>query len=410
MLKNQTVLIAGTLLLNIFSTQAQAKSWYPSGQPAIYNGAISCSACHSGSPETENNANTAYGILFGNAYDDDRGTLASAYLSLEPWDIDRDGFSNGQELRQASGYFDSAAIIPTLTNPDMTDVYGNVSAKAVDGGGAVAELSITGSSFANDITFFGKPSIANAVTTTTFMYKFGGMQTGATATFYDENNAPIAANTADGSSAPNLIPGDTTLDGSMNILVKDEGVFDLYTTAKLQAAAIAKYNNSPIALGAATNVPATATVDPYAKVSPTATIDDYAVIDAYAVVDDYAVIGPYAQVGSYAYIAANVDLYSAGTINTYAQVNPYAEVTANITAPSTVIASPNGVGYVQAKFSITTTAPAVPTIVGGSGGDDNDGEGGGDSGGLHCMATGLGLQGLIFLSLFGIASLLRRKK
>ncbi len=402
MFNKRAILSSGVLLSSLLlATQAQAKPNYPAGQPAIYNGAISCSACHSRSPETENNANTAYGILFGNAYDDDRGTLASAYLSLEPWDIDRDGFSNGQELRQASGYFDSAAIIPTLTNPDMTDVYGNVSAKAVDGGGAVAELSITGSSFANDITFFGKPSIANAVTTTTFMYKFGGMQTGATATFYDENNAPIAANTADGSYSTNLIPGDTTLDGSMNILVKDEGVFDLYSQAAFIRIAKARVpaftpRTNPETLGA--------NVSAFAQISPTATIDSYAVIDAYAIVDNNATVGPYAQIGSYAYIAPGVSVNGTAP-TTKAIVDPYVEVNTNISTAGTT-ALPNGVGYVQAKFSITTTAPAVPSIVGGGKG----GEGGGDSGGLHCMTAGLGLQGLIFLSLFGIASLLRRKK
>ncbi len=408
MFEKRVVLSSGILLSGLLlSAQAQAKPNYPSAQPAIYNNAIGCTTCHSGTPQTENNANTTYGLLFGNGSNDDNGGgLLSAYIALERYDIDRDGFSNGQELRQTSGYFDSATLIPTLTNPDMTVTNG--AAKAVDGG-AVTELNITGSSFANDITSFGKSAAGAPATgtTTTFMYKFGGMQTGATATFYDENNTIIAstpANTADGSFATNLIPGDTTLDGSMNITVKDEGVFDLYTTAKLQATAIAKYTASTLPLASTLTVNPYATINPYAKVSPTATIDNYAVIDAYAVVSDGARVGPYAQVKSYAYIAPNVDLYSTGGINTYAQINPYAQVTANITAPSTVIPSPNGVGYVQAKFSITTTAPIIPNVTGRGEG------GGGSTGGLHCMTTGLGLQGLLFFGLFAAGYMIRHKR
>ncbi len=402
------ILFTTSLILSSISVAqfATAKSNYPAGQPLIYNNSISCSSCHSGTPQTENNANTSYGILFGNAYDDDRGTLATAYLSLEQWDIDRDGFSNGQELRQTSGYFNSSALTPVLTAPDINA--GNVMAKAVTGS-PVTALSVAGTSFLNDITTFEKPDTANAVTTTTFMYKFGGMQAGAIATFYDENNTPMAANTADGSYATNLIPLDTTLDGSMNVLVKDDGVFDLYSqTAFIRIAKARTPTFVPVTNPASINP--YATIDPYAKISPLATIDNYAVVDAYAIVDNYAVVGSYAQVGPYAYIAPNVNIFTGtalGATNA-AVIDPYVNVTTNITAAGTT-ALPNGAGYVQAKFSITTSAPAIPSIVGG-GGDDNDGEGGDSAGGLHCMTSGLGLQGLMFLSLFATAYLFRRKK
>jgi hypothetical protein len=399
MLQKRILFSSGLLLSSLLlGSQAEAKPNYPGGQPLIYNNAIGCTSCHSGTPQTEKNANTTYGLLFGNAYDDGRGTLASAYLSLEQWDIDRDGFSNGQELRQTSGYFNSAASTPTLTAPDITA--GTVSAKAVDGG-AVTSLTNPGTSFANDITSFEKSSVGAPATgtTTTFMYTFGGMQTGAMATFYDENNAIIAstpANTADGSYSTNPIsPTDATLDGSMNITVRDEGVFDLYS----QAAFIRKAKAKTPAFTPTTIFDAYTGVSPYAQISPAAQVDQYAVIDAYAIIDSYAVIGPYAQIGSYAYVNFSVN----GTSPAKAIVDPYVEVTTNISTDG-YTHLPNPVGTVSAKFSITTTAPIIPNVTGG-------GEGGeGSTGGLHCMTTGLGLQGLIFFALFAAGYMLRRKR
>jgi len=405
MFEKRVILSSGILLSSLLlNTQVQAKSWYPASQPAIYNNAIGCTTCHSGTPQTERNANTTYGLLFGNLSDDDNGGgLLSAYIALERYDIDRDGFSNGQELRQTSGYFNSSALTPTLTAPDINA--GNVMAKAVTGS-PVTALSVTGTSFLNDITTFEKPDIANAVTTTTFMYKFGGMQAGATATFYDENNTPMAANTADGSYSTNLIPADTTLDGSMNILVKDEGVFDLYSQAAFIRIAKARTPTftpiaAPNALGA--------NVSAFAKISPSANIDSYAVINAYAIVDNNATVGPYAQIGSYAYIAPNVSVNGTATL-TKAIVDPYVNVKTSITTAGTT-ALPTSTGYVQAKFSITTTVPIIPSITGV--GDENEGEGGEggeSSGGLHCMTTGLGLQALIFFGLFAAGFMVRRKR
>ncbi|MDX8380572.1 MAG: hypothetical protein R8M14_00505 [Ghiorsea sp.] len=410
-LKIKMALSASLFVSSVLLAQtADAKPGYPAGQPQIYGGAISCFACHSSSPETENNANTTYGLLFGNAYDDDRGTLAAAYIALEPLDIDRDGFSNGQELRQITGYFSSPSITPRLTTPDMTSTASH-QAKAVDGG-AVSEFTVTGSSFANDITIFGKSSTTAPATgtTTTFMYKFGGMQTGATATFYNENNDVIAStptNTADAGFLTNFILNDTTtLDGSMNITVKDEGVFDLYSqsafirTAKARTPTTFTPLTTPNTLGA--------NISPYAQISPTATVDTYAVIDAYAIVDNYASVGPYAQIGSYAYLAPNVSVNGTATL-TKAIIDPYVSVAANITTAGTT-ALPSGVGYVQAKFSITTLSPRIPTISGSDGLGDRDGGSDGKTTGLHCMTSDLGLQGLMFLGLFGVGFMIRRKR
>jgi len=406
----------GIFLTSIMLIQtSEAKPGYPALQPAIYNGAISCSACHSGTNATENNANTTYGLLFGNnSNDDNGGSIASAYIKLEPYDIDRDGFSNGQELRQTSGYFSSASATPTLTAADMTLPAGH-QAKAVDGG-AVSELTVTGSSFANDITSFGKSSTGAPTTgtTATFMFKFGGMQTGASATFYDENTLVIPstpANTSDSGFVTNVIAGDATLDGSMNITVKDEGVFDLYSQAAFIRTAKAR---TPTFTPVATPNTLGASISPYAQISPTASVDSYAVIDAYAIIDSNAIVGPYAQVGSYAYIAPNVSVDGYATLSK-AVIDPYVSVVSNIATAGTT-SLPSGVGYVQAKFSITTTAPAIPTtsgsdgLGGGEGGEGKEGGGSSNTGGLHCMSSGLGLQGLLFFALFATGFMIRRKR
>ncbi len=380
------------------TTQAIAKDWYPGQQPAIYNNAISCSACHSATPATEYNANTTYGILFGQVSDDDiPSSITNAYIALERYDIDRDGFSNGQELRQASGHFNYATVIPTLAAVDKTS--GNVSAKAASAG-AVMALTDTGTSFANDMTTFERTTSGVPLTTTDFMFKHGGMQTGATGVFYDENGAIIPANTADGAFTPNFIPNDTTLDGSMRVTVKDDGVFDLYSQAAFIR--IAKARTPAFTPKVISN-----TINPYvsvdAKISPTATIDANAVIDAYAIVDSYAVIGPYAQIGSYAYIAPNVSVNGTGSA-AKAIVDPYVAVTSNITTAGTT-SLPNGTGYVKATFSITTAAPVIPTVTG----ETNDG-GDSNTGGLHCVTTGLSTPALMFLGLFAASYFIRRKR
>jgi len=392
-----SLLLSSALLVQT----AEAKQSYYDNQPSIYNKGIYCTECHSGTKQTENNANTTYGLLFGKAYDDDNGGgIASAFVTLEDFDLDGDGFSNAQELRQSSGNFNSKSSIPTLTTPDK--IYLGHQAKAVTAG-AVSLLKVKGTSFANDMTTFEKSDTANATTRTTFMYKFGGMQSGASAIFYDENDNPIPNDTAAGTSQTNAIGGTDTrgiLDGSMDILVLDNGAYDLYSQAAfIRIAKARKPTFTP------TNVFDVYTgISPDASISPTAQVDPYAVIDAYAIVDNYATVGPYAQVGSYAYIAPRISVNGTATL-AKAIIDPYVSVATSIATVGTT-AVRSGVGYVQAKFSITTSAPST-SFGGGSGGD---GEGGGKTTGLHCMTSGLSLQGLIFLGLFGVGFMIRRKR
>ncbi|MDQ6977224.1 MAG: hypothetical protein Q9M75_03850, partial [Ghiorsea sp.] len=78
-------------------------------------------------------------------------------------------------------------------------------------------------------------------------------------------------------------------------------------------------------------------------------------------------------------------------------------VTVNQT-PTTQASLPITQGVVRSRIAITTTAPATGVAFGSNGGAD-----GGTTGGLHCMTTGLGTQGLMFLGLLGAVFLVRRK-
>ncbi len=392
------------ILSSIASTQVvNAKSWYPGAAPASYHiggtlagtNMISCSTCHSSSPETENNVTTSFGIAFGNF--DDNVTLA--YSTLAPLDSDGDGFSNQQEAF-AGSQLNYKTSIPTISLADMTTA--DVSAKATVGGPVSAlalQAGVPTTALGGTVSFESPASLGS--TTTDFMFKAGGAQSGASVTFYDNAGTMIPANTADGAGGANIT------DGSVNIIVRDEGVFDLYSTAVFIKEATSRTPTfTPVASPELINP--YAQVDPYAVVSPTATIDNYAVVDAYAIIDNYAVIGPYAQVGSYAYIAPNVDVYSVGTVASYAQISPYAQVSANVTTPG-IVAAKDGTGYIAAKFSVTTTLP-TPSLFGSSvTGDSDSDEDSNSTGGLHCMTTGLGTQGLMFLSLLGAVFLIRRK-
>ena len=393
------------ILSSIASTQiANAKSWYPASAPASYHvggtltGAnmISCSTCHSSSPETENNVTTSFGVAF-NRYGD-HGALSTAYNALAPVDSDGDGFSNQQES-YAGSLLNYKTSTPALPLANMT--VGDVSAKAITGG-PVSALSLQAgapaTALGGTVSFESPASLGS--TTTDFMLKAGGAQSGATVTFYNNAGVIIPTNTADGAGGANIT------NGSINIIIKDEGVFDLYSTAVFINAAKTRVPAfTPVVSPELINP--YAQVDPYAVVSPTATIDNYAVIDAYAVVDNYAVIGAYAQIGSYAYIAPNVDIYTGIDANTSVVVDTYAEVTANVTIPTTITAK-NGSGYVAAKFSVTTTPP-TPLILGTAASGDSGDSDGTSTGGLHCMTTGLGTQGLMFLGLLGTVFLVRRK-
>ncbi len=406
------------ILSSIASIQiANAKPSYPAAAPTIYHqggipsggNGIACSTCHWG-PASEGNVITSFGVAFKARSNDNTGLL-TAYNDLAPFDSDGDGFSNQQEAYAGSA-LNEDQITPSLIPADKTAT--GVQAQATIGGPvdllSLDPMTPTGvvGLLGGMVDFGAKASTTTSKVTAKFFLKAGAAQSSAliapTILFYNKDNTTAPIDTA------NCIAGADYLDGSVTVTVTDDSACDFYTTANLQADAVAKYNNSPIALGAATNVPATATVDPYAKVSPLAVIDNYAFIDAYAVVDDYAVVGPYAQVRSYAYIAPNVDVYSAGSINTYAQVDRYAQVAANVTTPG-LIPSPNGAGYVEAKFAVTSVTPPTPLISGktNSIGAPSSGSSGTASAGLHCMTTGLGTQGLMFLGLLGTVFLVRRK-
>jgi len=414
---HKRIIFGSSLLLSslLLGAQAEAKPSYPAAAPATYHqggalsggNGISCSTCHWG-PASEGNVITSFGVAFKARSDDDNGgSLLTAYNALAPYDSDGDGFSNQQEAYAGSA-LNEDQITPSLIPADKTATAVQAQATA---GGPVDTLSLQAGmpvgALGGMVDFGAKASTTGKVSAKFFL-KAGAAQSSATTTpiilFYNKDNTTAPIDTA------NCIAGADYLDGSVTVTVTDDSPCDFYTTANLQADAVAKYTNSPIALGAATNVPATATVDPYAKVSPLAVIDNYAVIDAYAVVDDYAVVGPYAQVRSYAYIAPNVDVYSAGSINTYAQVDRYAQVATNVTTPG-LIPSPNGAGYVEAKFAVTSVTPPTKLISGKTNSIGAPSGGGtAPAGGLHCMTTGLGLQGLMFFGLFAAGYMVRRKR
>ena len=406
MLRKRYILAAGALLSSImFTTVTSAKSYYPAAAPATYHvggtlagvNMISCSTCHSSSPENENNVTTSFGIAFGQRSDDDNGgSLLNAYNSLAPLDSDGDGFSNQQEAF-AGSLLNYNTSTPVLVAPDQTT--GDISAKAVTGGPVSAlslQAGVPAIALGGTVSFESPAPLGS--TTTDFMFKAGGAQSGASVTFYDKAGTMIPTNTADGAGGANIT------NGSVNIIVKDEGVFDLYSTAVFIKTATSR---------TATFTPVTspelinpyAQVDPYAVISPTATIDNYAVVDAYAIVDDYASIGAYAQIGSYAYIAPNVDIYTGTDTYTNVIVDTYAEVTSTITTVPTTVTVKSGSGYVSAKFSVTTTKPTTLLL----GSAATAGESSSTTGGLHCMTTGLGTQGLMFLGLLGTVFLVRRK-
>jgi hypothetical protein len=397
------------ILSSIASIQiANAKSWYPASAPASYHiggtlagtNMISCSTCHSSSPQTENNVTTSFGIAFGN-FDDN---VAFAYSTLAPLDSDGDGFSNQQEAFSGS-QLNYKTSTPLLTGAVTS---GNISVKPYVGTITANDVSLTpltGFNILGGMVSFTAQNNAAfpAQATATFMFKDGGAQTGATIQFYkNDGTLNTSISTLDSSFIANVN------NGSVDVGIKDEGVFDLYSTATFINTAITR-RPAFIPVASPELINPYAQVDPYAVISPTATIDNYAVIDAYAIVDNNTTIGAYAQIGSYAYIAPNVDIYTGIDTYTNVTVDKYAEVTATVAAAPTTVAVRSGLGYVASKFSVTTTPPTL-SLFGSAATGDDDGNDSNSAGGLHCMTTGLGLQGLLFLGLFGTGYLLRRKK
>ena len=379
---NKRVIFSSSILLSglLLSAQAQAKQQYFDQQPYIPK-AVSCTSCHSASSgnESERNANLPYGILFGNTYDDDRGgTVASAFTTIEPFDIDGDGFSNGQEIYGFSN-FNTGTSKPLLLGTGVKS-HGVVSAKplvneTID---AVLQAPTTPASVTALIPA-GQKNIGGTIDLTlsnltlskaspTLLFSTGGIVQGAKAYSIDANGAATAITTATVNNS-----------GSITLELTDEGPYDLYTQASYIASAKMRVPNASTT---------TATISPYATVS------NLAVISPYATINDYATVGAYAIIGDYA------------IVDTYATVDDYAVVANNATvAANTTQAAPTDyLGVIQTKVAVVTASPPIRSLT------VKDDDEGGDGGGLHCMTSGLGLQGLMFLSLFGSAYLLRRKK
>jgi len=368
-------LTAAALLCTFFSANhAVAKPGFPGVQPASYNNAISCSSCHSGVPETENNVGTPYGLTF-NSYVNDNLVTAASYTSIEHFDSDQDGFSNIQEITARSS-FNTASSTPLLVGAITSGV---VSAKAIvnetitlDTVAPTTPAAVTvpvgqkniGGTV--DFTMTNLTAVAAANTgTSTFMFSTGGVQTGATPYFISNNN-----------TAPTIPGAVINPDGSITLSITDEGPYDLYSSANFIATATSR----------------TPSISPYATVSP------YASVSPYAVVSDYATINAYATVGAYAL----VDLYA--TVDTYAVIDAYVTVAANTTVPTgTTVAIPTTfTGTIKSRMAVVTPTPALPAFAGG--------EGGGTTGGLHCMTSGLATQGLMVFALLMTGLFLRRKK
>jgi len=370
-------LAAAALLCTFFSANhAVAKPGFPAAQPISYNNAISCSSCHTaGVLESENTVSTAYGRTFNSYINDDLPINAASYTSIEHFDSDQDGFSNIQEI-VAGSRFNTASSTPLLIGAITSGV---VSAKpalnetiTLDKVVPTTPTSVVvpvgqkniGGTVDFSMTNLTAVGVANTGTPT-FMFSTGGVQTGAIPYFIGNNNVAT------------VIPGAViNTNGSITLSITDEGPYDLYSSTNYIATATSR----------------TPSISPYATVSP------YASVSPYAVVSDYATINAYATVGAYALI----DTYA--TVDTYAVIDAYVTVAANTTVPAnTTVAIPTTfTGTIKSRMAVVTPTPALPAFAGG--------EGGGTTGGLHCMTSGLATQGLMVFALLMTGLFLRRKK
>lgn len=368
-----STLITFTSLL--YSQQALAKPNYPSLQPSAYNNAIGCTSCHSGSPQTENNVGQPYGRTFDNLIDNDF-LSAQSYTSLEKYDSDGDGFSNGQEIYGGSSFNDASTPQLTGNNPKVS--LGTVSATAatnetitlatpttnVTPALPAAHKNIGGTI---DVTMTNLVSgTANNAGTATFMFSTGGMLAGGTVAAYD------AAGTA------TALKPILNTNGSATVLLTDESAYDTYSQAAYIAAAKLRTPATGINL----------TKDPYATVSPLAVIGDNVTINAYA------------QVGAYAQIGNGV------LVDQYAVVDDYAEVATTVSQGFPASIPSTFKGTVKTRLGFTTAVPAIPA---GQGGDNDGNDSDGGAGGLHCMTTGFNTTAMMLLMLLGFGFLLRRQ-
>jgi len=405
MTKKKFFWVACLVSTSIFYTQtANALSAIGSKLDLTYGKTLyggSCTVCHA-NPTGENIAWFAqYANIIraqpGFSYEN-IGSYSPAIISAGTKDFDNDGFTVDQEIYGGSFNSGSLASNPSAfftgsTKGDNGKAFGLATAPAVL---SSLTTNLDNSpyitvpvSHKNIVSGTIDYTVNNVTTTATtkFLFNTGGIQPTATVLFVDTaagSSTPITATSLDADG------GSWTVgtDGSISVTITDQGAFDLYTTANFQAEAVARtFNFTPTTI-----FDAYANVSPYANISPLAVVDTNATIDAYAIVDDYATITANATIGSYAYI---------GPVYVNAIIDPYVAVN---TDTYTQASLPIMQGVVRSRIAITTTAPATGVALGsgGSGGD-------GSTGGLHCMTTGLGTQGLMFLGLLGTAFLVRRK-
>jgi len=364
-----------------FTTSADAKSGFLALQPAVYNGAIGCTSCHSSSTNAnENNVNQPYGILFKTKVGYNNVSSAG-YIRLEGDDSDNDGFTNGQEIY---GFSDLNLVSskPILLGTGVK-TSGTVSVNPLVNESVVSVTQVlTTPTSVTALTPAGHRNIGGTVdlvlnnltsgkASPTLLYTTGGIANGASAYFIDATGAATAISTATVNNS-----------GSITVQLTDEGPYDLYTQASYIASAKTR---TP-------GIDATAVISPYATVSPTA------VISPYATINDYATVGAYVLVGN------------GAIIDTYAVVDDYAVVADSSTvAANSVHAAPTSyLGVIQTKVAVVTGSPLGQTLT--DGGAASGGANAATTGQLHCMTSGLGLQGLIFLSLFAVGFMIRRKR
>ncbi|MDX8380531.1 MAG: hypothetical protein R8M14_00285 [Ghiorsea sp.] len=369
--------IANTL---IFITSADAKSGFLTLQPTAYNGAIGCTTCHSNANGNENNVTQPYGILFKSKVGYNNASSAG-YIQLEGDDVDSDGFTNGQEIYGFSDV-NSSLSKPVLFGTGVK-TSGSISVNAAVNESVdnvtqvlttptnVTTLTPTGHRNIGGTVDLTLSSLTSGQASPTLLYKTGGITKGATAYFVDANGTASAISTATVNN-----------NGSITLQLTDEGPYDLYTNASYIASAKNR----------------TLSVDPTATISPYATVAITAVISPYATINDYATVGAYAVIGN------------SAIVDTYAVVDDYAVVADSSTvAANSVHAAPtNYLGVIQTKVAVVTGSPLGKTIT--DGGAASGGANAATTGQLHCMTSGLGIQGLMFLGLFAVGFIIRRKR